>query len=80
MEPTPAGVQIAGGIVREERKLLGDNLRTFAPKVGITIGYLSQIERGDRKSVSPAVFARICAALGIGDIEHRRRLIRRDAA
>jgi transcriptional regulator with XRE-family HTH domain len=77
MEPSPAGVQIAGGIVREQRKLLGDNLATFAKKAGISFQYLSQIERGDRPSVSPEKFARICDALGITD---RRQLVRRDAA
>jgi transcriptional regulator with XRE-family HTH domain len=75
MEVTPAGVQIAGGKVREERKLLGDNLKSFAPKVGITFQYLSQIERGDRTSVSPEVFGRICDALGI---TNRKALLRQD--
>lgn len=77
MEPTPAGVEIAGGSVREQRKLLGDNLVTFASKAGITFQYLSQIERGDRRTVSPRVFAQICDALGVTD---RRELLNKNVA
>lgn len=72
MEPQPAGVDIRGDLVRELRKLAGDNLIVFAPKAGITFQYLSQIERGKRRSVSPEVFARICDALGVAD---RRELM-----
>lgn len=77
MEPTPAGVPIAGGRVRELRQLLGDNLVAFAPKAQITFQYLSQIERGDRKFVSPEVFVRICDALGVDD---RTQLLAKTAA
>lgn len=72
METQPAGVAINGHRVRDLRKLAGHNLVAFAPKAGITFQYLSQIERGVRKSVSPEVFARICDALGVDD---RRELI-----
>lgn len=76
-QPESAGVDIAGRRVRELRKLAGHNLVTFAPKAGITFQYLSQIERGIRRSVSPEVFARICDALGVQD---RRELIAGAAA
>lgn len=79
METSPAGVQIAGGEVRRLRKLLGDNLVTFAPKVGITFQYLSQVETGVRTHVSPSVFARICDALGV-DPKDRESLVARPAA
>lgn len=69
MPPSPAGVEIAGGEVRRLRKLQGDNLTTFAPKAGITFQYLSQIETGVRSKVSPAVFVRLCEALGVQDRE-----------
>lgn len=59
------GVQIDGEQLRARRKLSGDNLVVFAPKCGITVQYLSQIERGDRKACSPRVFAAICDALNI---------------
>ncbi|WP_367128266.1 helix-turn-helix domain-containing protein [Saccharothrix sp. HUAS TT1] len=77
--PTPAGVEINGGRVRTERQLLGHNLRAFAEKADISLQYLSQIERGDRQRVSPAVFGRICDALRIPK-DQRRQLVLSDAA
>jgi transcriptional regulator with XRE-family HTH domain len=69
-QPAPAGVEIAGDRLRELRKLGGDNLRQLAEKVGVTLQYISQLERGDRTRTSPEVFVRICEAIGIP--EHRR--------
>lgn len=63
MATEPPGVHIAGGLLRKLRKLAGHNLVPFALLAGISFQYLSQIERGDRKSVSPEVFAAICDAL-----------------
>lgn len=62
-------VEINGVRLRKLRKLAGHNLVTFAPLVDITVQYLSQIERGDRRRVSPAVYSRICEALGIAKKE-----------
>lgn len=61
----PAGVEIDGAKLRELRQLSGDTLTTFAPKCGISLQYLSQIERGQRPRVSPPAYARICVALGV---------------
>jgi transcriptional regulator with XRE-family HTH domain len=58
-------VPIDGAKVRELRQNHGHTLKDFAPKAGITFQYLSLIERGDRPTVSPPVFVRICDALGI---------------
>lgn len=63
--PEPPGVQIAGARVRQLRKLSGHNLVTFAPLAGISVQYLSQIELGQRTSVSPKTFGQICDALGV---------------
>lgn len=63
--PTPTGVRIDGRKVRRLRKLAGQTLSSFAPKCGITVQYLSQIETGARLRVSPPVFAAICDALSI---------------
>jgi transcriptional regulator with XRE-family HTH domain len=41
-----SSVEVDGSRLRDMRKLQGDNLRTFAEKVGISIGFVSQIERG----------------------------------
>jgi transcriptional regulator with XRE-family HTH domain len=63
----PAGVEVDGNALRELRKSLGYTLVAFAPKADISFGYLSQIERGWRKRVSPPVFLQLIAALGIQD-------------
>lgn len=65
MATEPPGVQIAGGLVRKLRKLTGDNMVAFAPKVGISVQYLSLIELGQRPTVSPKVFGQICDALNV---------------
>ncbi|MFF4600118.1 helix-turn-helix domain-containing protein [Amycolatopsis sp. NPDC001319] len=77
MDKEPVGLPIDGTLLRQLRKLGGDDLVQFAPKVEISIGYLSQIERGHKKFVSPALFARICDQLGVED---RRTLLRKVAA
>lgn len=79
MAASPAGVRIAGDEVRKRRQLLGVNLRDFAPRCEISKQYLSHIEIGARTHVSPAVFVRICDALGIQP-KHRESLVKRDAA
>lgn len=71
-QPSPAGVEIDGAKLRELRKMSGETLVSFAPKCDITFQYLSQLERGDRRRVSPPTYARICQALGVG----RRKLLK----
>lgn len=75
MQPTPAGVQIDGPLVRRDRKLLGRNLIPFAEQVGISFQYLSQIETSVRKTVSPDVFVRICDALGCEQADRSKYVI-----
>lgn len=72
----PAGVEVDGNAVRELRKDLGYTLVQFAPKVAVSWGYLSQIERGWRKRVSPPVFLRLVSALET----YPDRIKRKDAA
>lgn len=68
---TPTGIRVDGDAVRERRKRLGYTIVGFAPKVQISIGYLSQIERGTRQSVSPPTFSRLASALGLADRPER---------
>jgi transcriptional regulator with XRE-family HTH domain len=77
--PSPAGVEIDGAKVRKARKLRGQNLISFAPLCGITFQYLSQIERGERLTVSPRTFAAICDAFGLAEA-NREELIRTQVA
>jgi len=60
-------VAIEKARLRLGRQLLGENQAQFAQRCGISAGYLSLIESGHRPTVSPAVFARICDALGVTD-------------
>lgn len=76
--PEPAGVQVDGPAVRSLRKLNGHNLRELAAKAGISLQYLSQIERGPR-SMSPGAFARLADALDVAPSD-RACLIRKPAS
>lgn len=53
--------------LRRRRHLLGESQAQFAERAGISAGYISLIESGQRLTVSPPVFARICDALGAAD-------------
>ncbi len=75
MEVNPANVRIDGDQLRTKRKLAGHALVDFAALADISFQYLSQIERGDRQSISPPVFARICDALGVAE-KDRQELVR----
>lgn len=68
-----ATIRVDGPRMRELRKLAGHNLSSFGQVAAIHPSYVSHIERGVRAGVSPAVYARICDALGIKD---RRELMR----
>ncbi|MFI2667883.1 helix-turn-helix domain-containing protein [Micromonospora carbonacea] len=77
METTPpAGVEIDGAKLRELRKLQGESLASFASTCGISRPYLSQIETGVRRRVSPPVYKRICLALNLGGPRQRRTLLK----
>lgn len=60
-------VAVNGSAVRARRIELGENLKTFAPKVPVSFTYLSQIELGRRQRVSPLTFRRLVQALGMTD-------------
>lgn len=72
MEREPAGVAIDGLEVRRRRKLRGESMSDFAGPCGISDSYLSLIETGQRRTVSPRVYAAICDVLGVQD---RRELL-----
>lgn len=82
--PAPTGIAVNGAAVRERRKQLGHTISAFAPLVPVSIGYLSQIERGHRPTVSPPTFKKLATALGLSDspelIQVTRRQRRQRAA
>ncbi|TBL29074.1 XRE family transcriptional regulator [Verrucosispora sp. SN26_14.1] len=74
--PRPAAVEIDGAKLRELRQMAGVTLGEFASTCEISVQYLSQIERGDRRRVSPPVYARICRSLKLTGPRQRRTLLK----
>ncbi len=74
--PRPAGVEIDGAKLRELRQMAGVTLSEFASTCEISTQYLSQIERGNRRRVSPPVYARICTSLNLTGPRQRRTLLK----
>jgi transcriptional regulator with XRE-family HTH domain len=60
-----AGPEVNGARVRELRRQAGLSASDLARKIGISPQYMNQIERGKRPTVSPAMFNRIVAAMGV---------------
>lgn len=56
--------RVIGGVLRRLRLRQGRTLREVAVAAGVSVPYLSEIERG-RKEASSEVLAAICRALGI---------------
>ncbi|MDG4817141.1 helix-turn-helix transcriptional regulator [Micromonospora sp. WMMD956] len=57
--------RVIGGVLRRVRQRQGRTLREVAEAAGVSLPYLSEVERG-RKEASSEVLAAICRALGIG--------------
>ncbi|MGW0214977.1 helix-turn-helix domain-containing protein [Micromonospora chokoriensis] len=56
--------RVIGGVLRRQRQSQGRTLREVAAAAGVSVPYLSEVERG-RKEASSEVLAAICRALGI---------------
>ncbi|MEV4197915.1 helix-turn-helix domain-containing protein [Micromonospora globbae] len=56
--------RVIGGVLRRLRLRQGRTLREVADAAGVSVPYLSEVERG-RKEASSEVLAAICRALGI---------------
>lgn len=54
--------ELMGEILRAERAEQGQTLRQVAAQAGISLGYLSEVERG-QKEASSELLAAICQAL-----------------
>jgi transcriptional regulator with XRE-family HTH domain len=55
--------------LRRCRKLSGLNQAQLAKNADVSPSYISLIESGKRRTVSPGTFARLCTALAVGDRE-----------
>ncbi|WP_341718871.1 helix-turn-helix transcriptional regulator [Micromonospora sp. FIMYZ51] len=56
--------QVIGAVLRRERQRQGLTLRELAQAAGVSVPYLSEVERG-RKEASSEVLGAICRALGL---------------
>ncbi|MDM4722327.1 helix-turn-helix transcriptional regulator [Micromonospora sp. WMMA1363] len=56
--------RVIGGVLRRLRQRQGLTLREVAAAAGVSVPYLSEIERG-RKEASSEILAAVCRALGI---------------
>ncbi|WP_229402729.1 helix-turn-helix domain-containing protein [Micromonospora okii] len=57
--------RVIGAVLRRVRQRQGRTLREVAEAAGVSLPYLSEVERG-RKEASSEVLAAVCRALGIG--------------
>lgn len=74
MERATLSVKIDGARLRKLRTGRGKSVSALATEAKISPQYLSFIERGERRPM-PAVFDRICGALGLNEDACRRQLI-----
>ncbi len=56
--------RLLGGVLRSVRVAQRRTLRDVSETAGVSLGYLSEVERG-RKEASSELLAAICAALGV---------------
>jgi transcriptional regulator with XRE-family HTH domain len=57
-----------GTVLRRERQRQGRTLREIAEAAGVSLPYLSEVERG-RKEASSEILAGICRALGLSMVD-----------
>lgn len=70
MAPTPRrsrNIAIDGKKTTEARRNAGLTQLQLATKAGISQSYLSSLELGERSRMSPALYTRLCDALGVTD-------------
>lgn len=75
-----ASPRIDGARLRELRQEAGHTVSGLARKIGISPQYLTQIERGQRPTVSPQMFNRIVATIGVTDRNELLRSFEQSAA
>jgi transcriptional regulator with XRE-family HTH domain len=56
--------RLLGDVLREQRRSQGRTLREISAEAGVSLGYISEIERG-QKEASSECLAAICAALDV---------------
>ncbi|MDO5746325.1 MAG: helix-turn-helix transcriptional regulator [Actinomycetaceae bacterium] len=64
VQPAPVLREELGEVLRAVRRRQGRTLREVSAKAQVSLGYLSEVERG-QKEASSELLAAICKALGI---------------
>lgn len=75
-EPEPLWREAAGAVLRERRQGLEQTLADVAGRAGISVQYLSEVERG-RKEPSSEVLAAVSGALRLTLVDLTRLVLRR---
>jgi transcriptional regulator with XRE-family HTH domain len=65
MRGRPASPQVNGAKLREVRQAVGLTVSEAAIRMGISVSYLSALERGQRPTAKPDTFNRIATVLGV---------------
>lgn len=74
--PEPLWREAAGEVLREQRHRLEQTLAEVADRAGISVQYLSEVERG-RKEPSSEVLAAVTGALQLSLVDLTRLVVRR---
>jgi len=75
-QPEPLWREAAGEVLREQRHRLEQTLAEVASRAGISVQYLSEVERG-RKEPSSEVLAAVTGALALTLVDLTRLVLRR---
>jgi transcriptional regulator with XRE-family HTH domain len=60
-------IPVNSAALRHIRRITGVQQGVLAAEVGVSAGYLANLESGARQSVRPEVFAALCVALRVDD-------------
>ncbi len=73
--PEPLWRKVAGGVLRDERRRQHRTLAQVAGRAGMSVQYLSELERG-RKEASSEMLSAACGSLGLSLAEFAGRCAR----
>jgi hypothetical protein len=73
--PDPLWREVAGSVLRDERRRQQRTLAQVAERAGMSVQYLSEVERG-RKEASSEMLGAACGALGLSLAEFAGRCAR----
>ena len=73
--PEPLWREVAGSVLRDERRRQRRTLAQVAERAGMSVQYLSELERG-RKEASSEMLGAACGSLGLGLGEFAARCAR----